>query len=452
MATETEVRRPPQNLEAERGVIGAILQHDAAMNDVAAVLTPEDFFRESHGLIYRAMAEVAGRGERIDAATVYEQLDRMGRLDAAGGAEYLAECATSVPHAAFALQHAQIVRQKAVSRGLIAACEASLADCYSGRFTAEELCSRAESAVFAVTEGAGRSADPVPLSGAVNLAIEAVQRRQQGEVTGVTTGFDELDSMTDGWQPGQMVVVAARPSQGKTALAMAFADYAATEAGVPTLFASLEMGLGELGSRYLSARGGVDGWRLKNVVHLTTADMRGLDRALDASRRSRLVIADLPAANVSQLASLARRHKARRGMGLLVVDYLQLVDGQRQRGESREQEVARVSRRLKSLAKELGVPAVVLAQLNRQTESRDKHRPRLSDLRESGQIEQDADVVLLLHRPEYYDPNDQPGVAELHVAKNRNGATGMVRLTFERHLTRFSPLTPLTPPPGGGLY
>lgn len=448
MAADTGLRRPPQNLDAERGVIGAVLLDDAMLHDVASVVGPDDFYREAHGLIFRAMAAVAERGERIDAATVHDELARMGRLDEAGGGDYLGECVASVPHAAFALQHAQIVRQKAVARGLIAACEESLADCYSGRFTAEELCTRAESAVFAVTEGAGRAADPVPLAGAVSSALEAVDRRRAGEVTGVSSGFDDLDALTDGFHPGQMVVVAARPSQGKTALAMAFADHAATEAGVPTLFASLEMGLAELGGRYLSARGGVDGYRLKNAHLLSDADMRGLGLAKDASRRSRLSIADLPAANVSQLAALARRHKARWGLGLVVVDYLQLLDGQRQKGESREQEVARVSRRLKSLAKELGVPAVVLAQLNRQSESRDKHRPRLSDLRESGQIEQDADVVILLHRPEYYDANDQPGVAELLIAKNRNGATGTVRLLFEKHLTRFSALSPVDPAGG----
>lgn len=437
-----EDRLPPQNLEAEMGVIGSALLDPATLAETADHVGPEDFYRAAHGLIWRAVLDLHGRGERVDAVTVAETMERAGTLDRAGGADYLAEIIASVPHAGHALAYSQIVRQKSAARGLIEAANATLRDAYANTSTAEDLCSRAEEAIFAVAGSLVRGHEPIPIAEAVASARGTIDRRRDGEVIGVPSGFDDLDAITDGWHPGQVVLVAGRPGQGKSAFALTVADHAARAAGISTLLVSLEMGRTELGERYLSMRSGIDGYRLKNAYTLTIDDWALLATATDNAHACRLAIDDRPSATIAQVAANARRYKARRGLGLLVVDYVQLVEGPRQPGESREQEVARVSRRFKTLARELGVPVLLLAQLNRKNEAREDRRPQLADLRESGQLEQDADHVLLLHRPEYYDPADLPGVAEVIVAKNRNGRTGTVRLCFEGKLARFSALAP----------
>lgn len=434
--------QPPANLEAERGVIGSVLLDPGALIEVAPLLTAASFWRASHARVFAAILEVAERGERVDALTVHESLSKSGAIDDVVNADLLNECVGSVPHAAHALAYAQIVREKAIARGLIEACQSVVRDCYANTFTADDLASRAEEAIFAAVATATRPREPETLDALTARQMAVLDRRRDGEVVGISSGFLELDQHTDGLHPGQTIVLAARPSQGKSALALGIADHCAVDAGIAALFISLEMSAGELAERYLSMRGGVNNYHLKNSAMLTPDDFAGLARARDAARRARLTIDETPGLTISQLAAVARRAKTRNNIGMLVIDYLQLIDGPRQKGESREQEVARVSRRLKALARELSVPVLVLAQLNRQSEGREDRRPRLSDLRESGQLEQDADIVLLLHRPEFYDPNDRPGVAELIIAKNRNGSTGTVLLCFEKALTRFSTLAP----------
>jgi replicative DNA helicase len=439
-------RLPPQNLDAERGVLCSVLLDNAAMHEVAEILTAEDFFRAVHAEIYATILGLYDAGKPFDVLILAEAMGDRYRV--IGGDAYLAEVTDSVPHAANAVHYAQIVRQKAIARGLILAADEIRNQCHSNDLTAEQMVESAERAVFAISE-AEATGGTLGAAEVLDLALENIAVRERGEVTGIGSGFADLDDLTDGMQPENLIVVAARPGQGKTSWAMNVADHVATRGGAGVLFVSLEMNRVELGMRLLSARARVDGWRLKNPGALTHEDRLALGMASGALRGSRLFIDDTPMRTVTQIAANARRTKARHGLGLVVVDYIQLIDGQRQKGESRQEEVARISRRLKALARELKVPVIALAQLNRESEKRDDRKPRLSDLRESGAIEQDADIVLLLHRPEYYDPNDRPGEADLIVAKNRNGATGTVKLVFLRHCTRFESMAPHVPPADG---
>lgn len=427
-------RLPPQNLEAEQGVLCSVLLSNAAMHEVVEVLEPGDFFGAAHAEIYRAILALYDVGKPFDVLILAEAMG--DRYRAVGGDEYIAQVMNSVPHSANAAYYARIVREKAIARGLIVAAEAILRESYSNDFTAEQLVESAERAIFAISESEA-TGGTLGAAAVLDLALEGIELRERGEVSGIGSGFVDLDDLIDGLQPGNLIIVAARPSQGKTAWALNVADHVSTEGGAGVLFVSLEMNRVELGTRLLSARAKVDGWRLKNPSALTHDDRMALGGASGALRVARLFVDDTPMRSVTQIAANARRTKARHGLGLIVVDYIQLIDGQRHKGESRQEEVARISRRLKALARELQVPVIALAQLNREPEKREDRKPRLSDLRESGAIEQDADIVLLLHRPEYYDVNDRPGQADLIVAKNRNGATDTVKFVFLRHCTRF---------------
>lgn len=435
-------KMPPHNVEVERQFLSAVLQDPACLDDVAAIVGPSDFWRAAHAAVYEAVRDLHDRGRRPDGLVVYESLEAKGLAEVVGGLDGFAQIAGSAPHAGCVVEHAHILRQKAVGRRLIEACNAILRSAYAPDGDADALCSLAEEAVFAATDDARVVAQGAePLAVATEESLAGMRVRLAGEVEGVESGFPELDQLADGFQPGQMTVLAARPSMGKTAMALNMADHAARAHGT-TLFVSLEMGRRELGDRYLAMRSGVDAAKLKLPYLLSPAEDRRLREAHDHARASSLSVHVPSRADINLIAAESRRLKAQRGLKLLVVDYLQLVEVPHQKGESREQQVGRISRRLKTLARELGVGVLALAQLNRQAEQRDGHRPRLSDLRDSGQIEQDADVVLLLHRPDYYDKDDRPGEADLIVAKNRNGATGTIRLVFKKHLTRFEPFVP----------
>lgn len=434
-------RMPPSNLQAEMGVLASVLLDNAAMHDVAAVLTPGDFFRSEHEELYRAILGHYDAGRAFDLVILAETLGP--RLAAVGGHEALARIMESVPHAANAGYYARIVREKAVARSLIEAATEILRDGYANESTAEQLVEAAERRIFAVAE-AESTGETLPAPEVISLVFDRLATREEGEVPGLGTGFPDLDDRIDGLQPGSLVILAARPAVGKSAIAMSIADHVAVEGGSGVLFVSLEMNRIELGARLITARAGVDSYRLKNPAALSIGDRRALGEARQRVARSRLMIDDTPIRTVTQIAANARRIKARSGLGLVVIDYIQLIDGQRSKGESRQEEVARVSKRLKGLARELEVPVIALAQLNRQSETRDDRRPRLADLRESGQLEADADIVLLLHRPEMYDVNDRPGEADLIIAKNRMGGTGVVRLAFRKECTRFASLSNLS--------
>jgi replicative DNA helicase len=437
MTVPIEDRLPPHAIESEEYVLGAILLDPAVLPAVAVRLQPGDLYRDAHQVAYRAILDLADRGAPVDPLSLHDELSRRGQADRVGGHEAIGAFRERVPHSVNAEYHAAVVAEKARLRELIAASEATLRDCYSGRLGSDAALERAEAAVLAIADR-GRGDGVLHAGEAAAAALERIAARRDGECAGVSTGLDDLDDLCDGLTDGGLIVLAARPSIGKTALALNVAEHASAASGVATLFCSLEMSAAELGERLVVSGARVHGKLVRTGKH-SDADQAALDRAYSRIAAARLWIDATPAASPSRIAALARRWRDRHDLGLLVVDYLQLVEAGEGAGRraSRQEQVAFVSRRLKALAMELSVPVLALAQLNRQSELRADKRPSLADLRESGAIEADADLVLLLHRPEFYNPGDRPGRAELIVAKNRNGATGAVDLAFLKHLARF---------------
>jgi replicative DNA helicase len=445
-------RLPPQNIEAEKGVLGGILLDNDVLHEVIPILKVDDFYRDTHQVIYRTIRDLYDLGRAIDPITLIEELERRDQFQLIGGHDALSEILS--PHfvAANARYYAEIVHQKAIGRRLIESANQILRDGYSNNFTAGELLEKAEQQIFEIA-GDEIQKDTVELLHVLKEAIDRIEARTVSKhaVTGIGTGYYELDDVTGGFQPGQLIVLAARPSMGKTALALNFCDHAAVDLKSAVLFVSLEMGRLELAERLLCARARVDGNKLRTGANLGTREMGMLGKAYNEMHQAPLFIDDTPSRNMLQITANARRLKLRQQIGLIVVDYIQLVDSEESR-DSRQEQIAKISRRLKALAREVGVPVIALSQLNRAVENREDRRPRMADLRESGAIEQDADMVLLLHRPEYYDPNDQPGIAELIVAKNRNGATATIKLTFLKSLTRFENLANIADPIDPGAF
>jgi len=445
-------RLPPQNIEAEQGVLGSILLDNNVLHEVVPLLRVEDFYRDTHQVIYRAVRELYDLGKPIDMISLSDELSRRDQLKAIGGTETLADILGRVPHSANARYYAQIVRQKSISRDLIECANEMLREGYSNNFTSEELLEAAERRVFSIAEDQTKG-ETVELKDIVTDAMARIALRSESRhpVSGVATGYLELDDITAGFQPEQLVIVAARPSMGKTALALNICDHVAVINKTGVLFVSLEMGRLELAERLLCARSRVDGHKLRTGQNLGTRELTLLGKGFDELRSAPLFIDDTPLRNMLQITANARRLKRRENLGLIVVDYIQLIDSDDSR-DSRQEQIAKISRRLKTLAREIEVPVIALSQLNRAVENREDRKPRLSDLRESGAIEQDADLVLMLHRPEVYDPNDQPGIAELHLAKNRNGPIGTVKLTFLKNITRFENLSVMAEPIDDGTY
>jgi replicative DNA helicase len=433
---------PPQNIEAEQGVLGSILLDAETIPDVADVLTADDFYRDAHQRLYQAILDHWTEGGQVDCLTIADELTRRGDLDAVGREDYLAELVQGVPHAVNAKHYAQIVRQKAIARRVVEAANETLKEAYSDSLSADDLLATTERRFMSIGEHAARD-DAATIRLAAAASLYRVRCRAAGDEPGLSNGFADLDDVLDGLQPRKLYILAARPSIGKSALALNVADQVSTAGRGSVLFVSLEMDRVELADRYLMAKARVSGDRFRYPDRMTQLESDALAEACEVDAgRSTLVIDDPPALTLTRLCARARRHKARNGLALLVVDYLQLVDAQPAKGEIREQQVARISRRLKSLARELSCPVLACCQLNRAVEGRSDRKPSLSDLRESGQIEQDADAVMLLHRPDHYDPNDNPGTAFVIVAKNRAGTTGTVALRFIRDQQRFED-TPL---------
>lgn len=435
---------PPQNLDAERMVVSAcMLDHGGAeaLDDAMLAVRPSDFYREAHGLMFDALCGLRTQGRPTDAVSLIDELERRGWLERCGGEDGVADVANAAPHAANAGFHAGIVRQKAMTRRLVEACTEIIRDGYSNLHTATELVERAESRIFAIRDE-GLGAATASMGEVLGEVMAEIARRRLGASQGLSTGFRDVDQFAS-LNPGDLAIVAARPSIGKTAFAAAVAAHAAEAEAARVLFVSLEMSRQSLVERMLASRSGVPGGALKTPWTMGADDERALHVAANAVDALPFDFTLSPRATVAEIAAIARRMKRRGGLGLVVVDYLGLVEpraGSRQ--STRQDDVAGISRDLKAAALELGAPFVVLCQLNRQAETREDKRPRLSDLRESGQIEQDADLVLLLHRPEFYDPNDRPGVAEVVIAKNRNGATGAAAIRFLKHCTRFEDAPP----------
>jgi replicative DNA helicase len=433
-------RTLPHNLEAERSVLGAILLRNEALNHAAEYIDAGDFFRDAHRLIFDKMVALSERGQAIDLVTLKEELARAGLLEQVGGPAYIASLVDGVPRSTNVEHYARIIKEKATCRNLIFAAGRISDLAYEGEQDADLLLDEAERAIFEIADDRVRSGF-VPLSTLVHQSFQAIEKLQErrGLVTGVPTGFDELDAMTSGFQPSDLIIVAARPSMGKTSFTLNIAQHVGAQAGLTVGFFSLEMSKEQLFLRLLTSEARIDAHRFRSG-YLSEQDYERLSHALNVLERSRVFIDDTASLGVLEMRAKARRLKAEHGLHLLIVDYIQLMQG-RGRFENRQQELASISRSLKGLAKELNVPIVALSQLSRAPDARADHRPQLSDLRESGALEQDADVVLFIYREEQYERNDQTeGIAEIIVGKQRNGPTGTVKLAFVKEHTRFENL------------
>jgi len=439
-------RVPPQNLEAEQSVLGAILLDNEAINQALEILSGEDFYRESHREIFRAMAELADRNQPVDAITLTDALRGKGALETIGGAAYIAELAACVPTAANIAHYARIVREKAVLRSLASIATDIAGSAYDAPANVDEFLDAAEHRIFEISERRIRPSFH-SMSELTRDSLKIIERLYENReaVTGVPTGFLDLDRITAGFQASDLIIIAARPSMGKTALALNIAAHAALDARpqVGVAFFSLEMSKEQLVLRMLCSEARVDSSRAR------TGFLKAEDFPKLAQSAARLAEAGIFIDDSSDITAITLKAKCRRlkreranNLGLIIVDYLQLMRAARQ-GESREKEIAEISRSLKALAKELKVPVVALSQLNRQVETRPDRRPLLADLRESGAIEQDADVIAFIYRDEmYHRDSKEPGVAEVIVAKQRNGPTDTARLTYLSQFTRFENYAP----------
>jgi replicative DNA helicase len=433
-------RTLPHSLDAEKSVLGAVLVNNEAFNHAAEFIDSRDFFRDAHRRIFDKMVALSERGHAIDFITLKEELARAGELDDVGGPAYIASLADGVPRSANVEYYARIVKEKSTLRHLIYSANKILTEAYEAEQEPDVLLDEAERAIFSIAENRIR-AGFVPLRELVHDSFATIEKLQQtkGAITGVPSGFIDLDEMTTGFQPGDLVIVAARPSMGKTSLVLNMAQHVGTATSMTVGFFSLEMSKEQLFMRMLTSEARIDAHRFR-TGHLSEKDYGRLSHALGTLAEARVFIDDAASIGVLEMRAKARRLKAEHGLDLLIIDYLQLMQG-RGRFESRQQEVSAISRSLKGLAKELSVPIVALSQLSRAPEGRTDHRPQLSDLRESGAIEQDADLVLFIYRPEVYQkeetsPEDQ-GIAEIIIGKQRNGPIGSVKLSFLNQYTRF---------------
>jgi len=435
---------PPQNIEAEESLLSAILVDNTALLEVVEILAPQDFYRTAHQKIFSAISDLFNRGEPIDLVTLANGLKEKGHIEGVGGAAYLARLVDTVPMAVNAQHYARIVHDKAVLRRLIEKANAITKRCFQEHGGTDEIIDFAEASIFEVTEKKARQAF-YPLSKLIDGNIDFLEEKQKNKsmVTGVPTGFTHLDNLTSGFQNSDLIILAARPSMGKTALALNIARNAAVEAGVPVAVFSLEMSKEQLSLRLLCSEARIDSSRLRSGFF----SMEDWDRLTDAAgvlSAAPIFIDDSPSLSAMEVRAKARRLKMDKNIGLIVIDYLQLMQG-RAGAERRDLEISEISRSLKALAKEISLPVIALSQLNRMLEQRTDKRPRLSDLRESGALEQDADVVAFIYRDEVYnkeETNPHKGTAEVILAKQRNGPTGEVLLTFLSAYTRFENMAP----------
>jgi len=438
-------RTLPHNLEAEKSVLGAILIHNEAFNHAAELIDSRDFFRDAHRRIFDKMVTLSERNDAIDLVTLKDELQRSGELEEVGGPAYIASLADGVPRSANVEHYARIVKEKATLRNLIHSANRILADAYQAEEDADLILDGAEKAIFEIAEDRIREGF-VPLRDLVQSSFATIEKLQQhkGLVTGVPTGFVDLDEMTSGLQPSDLVLVAARPSMGKTSFVLNVAQHIGIQTEMTVGIFSLEMSKEQLFMRMLTSEARIDAHRFRSG-YLNEKDYGRLSHALGTLAEARVFIDDSASIGVLEMRAKARRLQAEHGLHLLVVDYIQLMQG-RGRFESRQTELASISRSLKGLAKELKIPIVALSQLSRAPETRSDHRPQLSDLRESGALEQDADVVMFIYREEQYrdadgQPNQQAeGTAEIIVGKQRNGPVGTVKLAFIKEHTRFENL------------
>ncbi|MCH8047475.1 MAG: replicative DNA helicase [Planctomycetes bacterium] len=443
-------RQPPCDTDAERGVLGSIVLLPEVCDDVAVIISPDDFYDEAHQTIFRHMLEIHNEGKHVDPLLLIDRLRAADQLEKVGDTAYLAEIFQSVPTAANAVYYAEIVHEKALLRSLIHASTDILRDAYDPTIPPREMVSRAEEKIFAVLEAkvAGEVSD---IGRILQDSMDRLDARMQhdGIIGGVETDYADLDHLLGGLQNSGLIIVAARPGMGKTAFALNIAANVSIRGKLPVLFVSLEMGELELGDRLLCSEAKVNGHHMRNGT-LSEADMQKLLKTAGVVSQAPLYVDDSPSRTMTEIAANARRLKRRDGLRLIVIDYLQLIEPDNAR-DPRQEQVAKIARRLKLLARELEVPVLCLAQLNRQAEAgKEGNHPKLSHLRESGAIEQDADVVMFIHREEYYRQNEEAkaevsGEAEVIVAKQRNGPTGKINLIWRHEYMRFESASHVAP-------
>lgn len=435
-------RIPPQNLEAERSVLGGMLLDNQAVHQVLEILDGDDFYSSGHRKIFQSIIDLTERNEPADLITLSNLLKDRSHLESIGGAAYLGSLADAVPSAANIAYYSKIVKEKSVLRKLISATTNILSRTYENATDIDGIIDEAEYSIFQISENKIRQTF-FPIREIIKDSFRTIERlfEKKSLITGVPTGFEELDRLTSGFQRSELIIIAGRPSMGKTAFALNIAQHAAIEMDVPVAVFSLEMSKEQLAMRMLSSEARVDAQRLRKGF-LGETDWPRLTTAAGSLSEAKIFIDDTAAITVLEMKAKARRLKAEKGLGMVVLDYLQLMKG-REQSPSREQEISEISRSLKALAKELNVPVVALSQLNRQVEARSDRRPQMADLRESGAIEQDADVILFIYRDEVYnrsDDNPEKGIAEIIIGKQRNGPTGRIKLAFLKEFTRFENL------------
>jgi replicative DNA helicase len=443
----TQLKVPPHNLEAEQAILGGILINNDAMNQVMDILSPDDFYREAHMSLFEGMAELYNLGEPIDMITLSQFLTKKNLLEKAGGTDYLVSLVESVSISAGIAYHAEIVKALSIRRKLIGQCSAISESCFQEWEETEDLLELAEQSIFDIAEEQVREGFET-LEHIIKGSFKMLERVSEfeGYVTGVPTGFADLDRLTAGLQPADLIIIAGRPSMGKTALALNIGYNAAQKTKKGVAIFSLEMSKQQLGIRMLGFDSGINATRLRTGM-LRDKEWERLTNSANRLSELPIFIDDSSGISVLEMKAKCRRLKKKKNLTLVIVDYLQLIQGRRS-AESRQIEISEVSRMLKALAKDLNVPVMALSQLNRKVEDRPNKRPQLADLRESGAIEQDADVIAFIYRDELYHPDTEENrnIAEIILAKQRNGPTGFFKLTFRKELTSFGDFTDEAPP------
>ncbi|MBM7662234.1 replicative DNA helicase [Bacillus mesophilus] len=431
-------RTPPQNIEAEQAVLGAVFLEPSSLTTASEILIPEDFYRASHQRIFNVMLSLNEKGEPVDLVTVTSELADLKLLEEIGGVSYLSDLANSVPTAANIEYYAKIVEEKSILRRLIRTATSIVTDGYARDDEVDVLLNEAEKGILDVSRRKNSSS----FQNIKDVLVDAYDNiellhNRVGDITGIPTGFRELDRMTAGFQRNDLIIVAARPSVGKTAFALNIAQNVATKTDENVAIFSLEMGAQQLVMRMLCAEGNINAQNLR-TGKLTSEDWGKLTMAMGSLSNAGIYIDDTPGVKINEIQSKCRRLKQESGLGMILIDYLQLIQGNGRAGENRQQEVSEISRSLKQLARELEVPVIALSQLSRGVEQRQDKRPMMSDIRESGSIEQDADIVAFLYRDDYYDKESEAkNIIEIIIAKQRNGPVGTVELAFVKEYNKF---------------
>ena len=443
MAETTKTMSEPNNLEAERNVIGCCFLSKKAIDKASNILTEEMFFDKRHALIYRAIIALYKNDHEVDAVTLKNEIEKTGSLNDVGGFEYLSDTIRSVVSAANIDEYIEIVKDKALRRNLIQACEKIEVVARKGEIETADVIDSAEKQIFSITKQR-KAGDFKTASEVVSDTLKKLENlsKQDTDVTGISTGFKDFDKLTGGLHENQLIIIAARPAMGKTAFALNLAVNAALSSGKSVGLFNLEMGADQLMNRMLAAEGAIDASKLR-TGHFNNDDWKKLNEAASTLSEAPIYFEDATNITISEIRAKCRRLAEQHNLGLVIIDYLQLITGGPGYGNNRQQEVSDISRSLKTMAMELEIPVIALAQLSRQVESREDKRPMLSDLRESGSIEQDADLVAFLYRDDYYrkDDSDNPNsVSELIVAKHRNGENRTIKLLFERNISNFRDL------------